>query len=244
MRRQVAALAAGVLLAGGCTSEHGALPPPTAMPTSTPTEPAVDGVAAQVLLTTSELPTGFAATDIDPTERWAEAMDVTSALMPLRPGCADDLDQITATLSAVPPDAAGVVFRDEDGREIVQFAGVATAEAGTALIEQIADLNSRCDAHTLQVPERGSLALSVEQIDMTDLAESAADSGDVSATGWQTTILSDHLRWTQRYVAISVDGVVSFLAFTGGDITGELPLPEDQLAAVVEAAVDRIGGLS
>lgn len=240
MRRQVAALAAGVLLAGGCASEHGALPPPTAAPSPSPTEPpAGDGVAAGVLLTPAELPAGFDATDADPAERWAEALDVTSALTPLRPGCADDLAQITGTLSAVPPDAAGVVFRDEDGREILQFAGVTTPEAGATLVDQIAELNSRCDAHTLQVAERGSLALSVEQLDLSDLAAA----GNVSATGWQTTILSDHLRWTQRYIAVSVDGVVGFLAFTGGDITGDLPLPEDQLAAIVETAIDRMGGV-
>lgn len=241
MRRHVAALAAVALVAGGCTSDHGALPPPTTTPFPSPTPtgpPAGDGVAASVLLTAAGLPNGFDATDVDPAERWAEAMDITSALTPLRPGCADDLAEITATLSSVPPDAAGVVFQDEDGREVVQFAGVTTTEAGAALVDQIAELNSRCDAHTLQVAERGSLALTVEPLDLADLGAA----GDVSATGWQTTILSDHLRWTQRYIAISVHGVVSFLAFTGGDITGELPMPEGQIAAVVEAAVEQMGG--
>jgi hypothetical protein len=188
----------------------------------------VDGVADRALVDTSDLPEGFEAAEIDPADRWAQVVTTASDLQSLRPDCGEELDAITTTLGAVPPDAAGRAFRHDDGREIVQFTGVTTPEAGAALIQRIAELNSRCDTYKLQMPERASLAMTVSPLDLGD-----------AATGWETTMLSDHLRWKQQYLATSIDGVVTFFTVGGGDITGEPPLSEAELTDLVAAAIER-----
>jgi hypothetical protein len=236
--RVSAALVGGLLIATGCTSEQGALPPPatTAEPTAPATgAPPATGIADDALLTAADVGAAVNAEQIDAAERWADALDVTAHLVSLRPDCQQDLARITATLADTPSDAAGAGFIRDDGQEVLHFTGVAGPEAGAALVASITDLVARCDAYKLQVPERGSLVMSVRPV---DVAPPTAAPG-ISTTGWQTTVFSDHLRWTQQYAALSVDGIVGFLAVSGGDITGEPPMSMDELADLVAAAIER-----
>lgn len=231
--RRAATVALIVLIAGACTSEHGALPPPTAPPTAPPTptpSPTIDGVAPRALLQVADLPAGFTEQEIDAAQRWAETLNVTSELNPLRPDCTDPLAAITATLGATPPDAAGVAFSDGDGRGILQFTGVGDPAAARVLVEQIAALNASCDAYTLQVPDSGSLAVSVAVLDLPGLATDE----DVVTTLWRSTLLSEHLRLRNTYAAVAAGGVVSLLG-----LTGDPPLSDAELTDVVDAAVER-----
>ncbi|MGH8775812.1 MAG: hypothetical protein ACRDWI_11760 [Jiangellaceae bacterium] len=225
-RRLAAVAAASIALAAGCTSDHGALPPPTASPSPIETS---EGVAAQALLNADDLPGDFTEQDIDAADRWADVLDETSQLNPVRPDCTEPLATISATLDDVPPDAAGVGFTDDDGREILQFAGVGEAGAARQLVEQIADLNARCDGYTLQVPESGSLALTVAPLDLPGVPES----DDVVTTVWERTLISETLRRIEIRVAIAAGEVITLIGFTG-----DPQLTEGEVADVVTTAAE------
>lgn len=234
MRARLAVLAAAtVTLAAGCTSEHGALPPPTASPEPTETS---EGVAASALLADGDLPSGFGETQINAADRWADVLDETSQLNPVRPNCAEPLAAISATLAVTPDDAAGVAFSDGEGREVLQFTGAftGTGEAGAArqLVERIADLNARCDGYTLQVPESGSIAVTVAPLDLAGLPTG----DDVVTTVWERTVISETLRRTEVRAAVAAEGVVSLLGFTG-----DPRLSDDEIADALTAAAEKAG---
>lgn len=222
MRGKLLIVIATVALAG-CTSDHGALPPPTNKLSQL--APEDDGVADRALLSPADLPNGFGRVpDPDLAGRWAAVVDEVATLTPLRPGCADELDAIHSLIEAPPDDSAGAEFTDGE-RSIVQFTGRATNAAANDLVRRIADLNAHCDAYTLQVADRGSL-------DMTVRPRAVATSSSTAITAWDRKLMSAHLRQTETRVAIATSGVVSLFG-----ITGEPSVSEAELANVIDAAV-------
>ncbi len=215
------------MLAASCTSEHGVLPEPTTSPSTT--APGA-GVAARALLQAEDLPPGFETKDIDAAARWGDVLDEVSQLTPVRPDYEEPLSSIVATLTAVPPDAAGAGFGDDNGREILNFTGVTDAEVGRGLVAEIGALNARCDGYVLQVPDRGSRVLTV-----TPIALAGVPTGDdVALTAWEVTILSDVLRRTEARAVVAAGDIVSLIG-----VTGEPALSPAEQADLVEAAVVR-----
>lgn len=219
----------GVVALAGCTSEHGALPPPTN--SLKQLAPGDEGIADRALLRPADLPEGFGREpDADVAGEWAAVVDEVGALTPMRPDCADELNAIQSLLADPPDDSAGAEFTDDE-RTIVQFTGRATSAAANDFVRRIADLNAHCDTYTLQVAERGSLNVTVR------LRDVGVDAAPATITGWDRKLLSAHLRQTETRMAVAAGDIVSLIG-----ITAEPALTDDELAELVDATVRRAQG--
>lgn len=229
----IGAAAAGTVVAAvlaGCTSDNGALPPPTASPTSEPatTEPTTAGRAETALLGPDDVPDGFAeAEDVDTAGRWDELLNESEQSVSVRPDCSAPLEAVSGRLASAPPDSAGVVFDDDDGGEILQFTAVLDEALGTTIVTELADLHARCDGYTLPVPESGSLSISISPLDL-----DVAAAGESTVTVWERTLISSTLRQREIRAAYSAGDISGFIR-----IAGEPDLSDAAVTDLISAAV-------
>lgn len=226
MRRTAVAIAGvlGVLVVAGCTSEHGALPPPSASrsPMST-----ADGVAAAALLTTADLPAGYVEVESDVTDRWTELLDLSERAISLRPDCAAPFEAVSQRLGGIPTESDGVAFAEDDDddvdEEIVQFVAALDDGVAEVIVGELADVNGRCDAYTLPSPEGGSLALSIQPLALDGLPEG----DDVDVTVWERTLISSTLRRTETLAAYRAGDVAGLISVLGDGIGEDDALDDD-----------------